>query len=94
VLFQLFFILFYLLFTTTDVFTAIREYDRSVEIHRHAMWIRLGMFSSIAAALWMLCVAVAMVLNRYKSKLKLSLRMSPYYCSVIECGIIATAINV
>lgn len=93
--FQLFIILFYMLFTTADVFTAIREYDHhSVEVHRHAMWIRLGMFSSIAAALWMLCVAVVMVLKRYKSKSKLFQRMSPYYRSVVECGIIVTAMNV
>ena len=60
--FQFFFILFYLLFATADVFIAIREY---VKVHRHAMWI-----GSIAAALWMFCVAVAMVLKRYYSKSK------------------------
>jgi hypothetical protein len=52
------------------------------------------MFSSIAAALWMFCFAVAMVLKRYNSKLKLFERMSPYYRSVIESCIIVTAINV
>ena len=80
--------------TCSSPLPTFREYDHSVEVHRHAMWIRLGMFSSIAAALWMFCVAVAMVLKRYKSKSKLFQRMSPYYRSVIECGIIVTAINV
>jgi len=76
-----------------DVFIAIREYDHSVKVRRHSMWIRLGIFSSFSAALWMFCVAVAMVLRRYKSKSKLFQRMRSYYRSVIECGIIVTAIN-
>lgn len=91
--FQLFIILFYLLFTTVDVFIAIRDYDHAVKIHQNAMWIRLGLFSSLAAGLWMSCVAVVMGLKRYKPKSKLFQRMSPYYRSVVECGIIVTAIN-
>ena len=92
--FQLFIVLFYFSFIIHDLNSAFREYDHSVRVHRHAMWIRLGMFSSIAAAIWMFCVAVAMVLKRYNSKSKLFQRISPYYRSVVECGIIVTAINV
>jgi len=93
VLFQLFIILFFVLFSITDVIIAVRDYDRAIRVHQQAGWVRLGLFSSIAAALWMSCVAVVISLKHFKSKSKLFQKLSPYYRSILECGIIVSSIN-